>query len=742
MCLLISYVCAVIVIILSVIADNNEVVYHGQTFDCRCRDSNECVDYNGIHYTPGDVCPSGCETGWEGPGCQIGVNIAHTIGTATQWSPSSAIASSNNEAGNCIDGNTNPDPLQGSCCAVRNRQEGGKWEVSFDGRYLTDSITIYAANDKDDNLNDAEIKLYYSNNGRGTFAILLESGIYTAENIKRNINRITVSKQSTSFAFCELTVRGHRFKSCGRDNGHYYHGPGCLLNCNCRVQCSSVTGSCSSNHGCLTNYKRTSDGLCVPCTDGYWGEGCSEICNCRDTDEACDLSRGTCLSGCADGYADLDCSYRLPRFISSGIVEENIQQNHRILGKQLSLEFRTDHVRAEDADLTALSYYILYNSDGIWTNDTVRRFTHTDSDVQEIQYRLPDSWQHYTVCVGTFDELHGIPGEISPCIDVYTDCIDGTYGDTCQNRCTCRDAQEVCNKQNGHCRACDDGYLDDACTIETPSEQDMVVHYSGKKNSIQVNIQLQPDYAFGIDRVMVQCVSDGNSSSANVGFNGSYFVHNLLSDTMYNCSSTPYVTSASTGQMIYKGLPIHVEQVQTLHHQTSSLQKSENSTIAIVSSVVVVLVLALVVAVVIMFLWRRRRKQVGKSENVNELQRDRVSSTSTLYENRCFTNEDETEAYAEILYTNVIASHTISVFREHLQQLRNIKGGFKEEFDEIPNPEGLTDAGDDRVNAEKHRFNNIKAFDHSRVTLNIQDDIHGGYNILMICYKKTKKKLY
>ena len=732
MCLLISYVCAVTVIISSVIADNNAVVYHGQTFVCRCRNSSECVDYNGIHYRPGDVCRGGCETGWEGPGCQIGVNIAHTLGTATQWNPSTIIASANNEAGNCIDGNTNPDTSQGSCCAVRNRQRGGKWEVTFDGKYLADSITIYVVNDMDDNLNDAEIKLYYNNDRRVTLAISLEFGIYTAVNLKKNLNRITVSKQSSSFAFCELTVRGHRFKNCGWENGHYYHGPGCLLNCYCRRQCSSVTGSCSSSHGCLSNYKRISGGLCVPCTDGYWGEDCREECHCADIDEACHPSNGTCLSGCPDWYVDLDCNYRLPRFSSSGNVENDLQQNHRILGRQLSLEFQTDHVRKEDADLTALSYYILYISDGVWTNDTVSRFTHTDNDVQVIQYRLPDLLKNYTVCVGTFDELHGIPGEISPCIDVFTDCADGMYGDTCQTRCTCRDAQEVCNKRNGHCIACDDGYLDEACTIETPTEKDVVVHYSGKQNSIQVDIQLQPSYAFGIDRIMIVCVSDGSSVSASVGFNGSYSVYNLLPNTVYNCSSTPYITFESTND-IYKGLPIYVKQVQT-----ASLQNPGNSTVAIASSVAVVVVLIIVVAVVITFLWKIRRKHFSKSHNVQDLQgdnltvRNKTTTTSTLYENGCFPEEDEKEASVKVHYSNVITSHTISskVFSKRLQQLSNIKGGFEEEFNKIPNPEALTSAGDDKVNDEKHRFNNIKAFDHSRVKLSMRDNIQGKHKEL------------
>ena len=738
MCLLISYVCAVTVIILNVIADNNAVDYHGQTFDCRCSNSDECVDYNGIHYTPEDVCPSGCESGWEGPGCQIGANIAHTVGTAMQWSPwdyDNGILPPNNEASNCIDGITEPDTSQGSCCAVRRTEHNGRWEVTFDGKYLTDSITIYAADDMDSNLNGAEIKLYYNNDRRVIFTISLQSGIYTAMNLKKNINKIKVSKQTSSFAFCELTVRAYRYGECERQNGHYYHGPGCLLNCYCRRQCNRVTGSCSSRHGCLDNYKHTSDGLCVPCTDGYWGEGCSELCHCKDTDEACDISNGTCLSGCADWYVDLDCNYRLPRFTTSRDIEDDIQQDFQILGKLLSLEFQTDYVKKEDADLTALSYYILYNSDGIWTNDTTRRFTHTNSDVQEIQFVLPDLLQHYTVCVGTFDELHGIPGEISPCIDVYTDCADGTYGDTCQNRCTCRDALEVCNKRNGHCLSCDDGYLNKACTIETPSEQDMVVHYSGETNAIQVDIELQPGYGFDIDRVMIDCVSDGNSASANVGFNGSYSVNNLLSGTIYNCSCTPYITPDSTSDLydIYKGLPIHVKQVQTLNYQTSSSPKPGNPTVAIASSVAVVVVLIIVVAVVITFLWQRRRKQFSKGQNVQELQRDnstienKTTTTSTLYENGCFTKEDENEANVKVHYSNVITSHAISskVFSKRLQQLSSINGGFEEEFNEIPNPVELTNAGDNRVNAEKHRFNNIKAFDHSRVTLRMQDNIQG-----------------
>ena len=733
MCLIISYVCAVIVIILSVIADNNAAVYHGQTFDCRCSTSNECVDYNERHYTPGDVCPGGCETGWEDPGCQIGINIAHTLGMASQqtpWITGNGILPPNNEASNCIDGNTNPDTSQGSCCAVRNAQtDNGRWEVAFDGKYLTNSITIYAANDVNSSLNGAEIKLYYGNNRLAVFTISLESGLYTALNFKKNIDKITVSKQSTSFNFCELTARDYKYMNCGRENGHYYHGPGCLLNCYCREQCSRVTGSCSINPGCLANYKRTSDSLCVPCIDGYWGEDCREECNCRDTDEACDPSTGICLSGCPDWYVDLDCNYRLPRFISTGDNEDYVQQNYQILGKLLSLEFQTDYVRKEDADLTALSYYILYNNDGIWTNDTVRRFIHTDSDVQRIQYRLPDLLQHYTVCAGTFDELHGIPGGISHCINVYTDCNNGTYGDICQNRCTCRDAQEICNKRNGHCRACDDGYLNEACSIKTPTENDIVVHYNGKKNSIQVDIQLQPDYAFGIDRVIIDCVSDGNSTSANVGFNGSYSVNNLLSDTVYNCSSTPYITSDTTSD-IYIGLPIHVKQVQT----SSTVNSRTTNTVVIVSSLVVLLVVITVVVVVLIFLWRTRSKQLDKSRNVTELQRDNIpiknntNTTSTVYENKCFTNDN-----VEVHYSNVITPRTISskVFSKRLQQMSNIKDKLEEEFSDIPNPQALTNAGDDSVNAEKHRFNNIKAFDHSRVKLSIQDNIHGNYNILI-----------
>ncbi|GFO48522.1 hypothetical protein PoB_007502700 [Plakobranchus ocellatus] len=46
------------------------------------------------------------------------------------------------------------------------------------------------------------------------------------------------------------------------------------------------------------------------CQVGNFGRECERYCNCADRQEACSISTGSCLSGCAPGYTGEDCWIR------------------------------------------------------------------------------------------------------------------------------------------------------------------------------------------------------------------------------------------------------------------------------------------------------------------------------------------------------------------------------------------------------------------------------------------------
>ena len=370
-------------------------------------------------------------------------------------------------------------------------------------------------------------------------------------------------------------------------------GAGCLQNCYCQEQCDYLTGECQGT--CMAGYQHNSDNVCVSCDEGTWGVGCSEQCHCRDQD-VCDHVNGTCPNGCPDVYTGATCQ-------QLSLRESDITT--RSVGKVITVTI--------PYNIEEFGFIIGYE---IQTRD-VTEDTLLASNGTQFTHELPLFKQNYTICI--IPVLDGTRGESSQCQNVFTQCEDGDYGDQCQHRCTCKNKQEVCEKQYGICSECPEGYIED-CKTTLPTENDVHVVYTPGINEITIDVSLYSNIS-NYELIRTEGICHNSNGTHKVETSSqTAVISNLDSGTEYMCYVIPYIQTKQVKHQ-YTGNAIYNQTVMTM------VEESKSIVIIIVVSALCVVLMAVVVTVVVV-ITRRRREPKGVYDDVTSVNASNVTENA------------------------------------------------------------------------------------------------------------------
>ena len=659
----------------------SSVCYHGTCdVECYCLYDNDCIDFDGEYTDVFDVCRSGCRPGWEEIGCQFGNVAEGKAANQTDWS--SWNFNGDNSAGNCVDGSSIRQEEDNTCCGVA---ADSHWEVSLGDVYVVNQLKLHRSDNEPASVRRINIKLFRDDQ----LVELLNTGEHHPPQTRTLnldsevlINRIEVRKNSQGWhlRMCEVEAFGYQYKECVEYNSMYYYRPGCLQNCYCQEQCDYVTGECPGT--CIAGYQHDSDDVCVPCDQGTWGVDCSEQCHCRDQDD-CDHVNGTCPNGCPDVYTGATCQ-------QLSLRESDI--TIRSVGKVITVTI--------PYNIEEFGFIIQYASlsHGVSENELF------PFRGRQITYELPQFKQNYTICI--IPIMDGTRGESSQCQNVFTQCEDGDYGNQCQYRCTCKNRQEVCEKQYGICSECPEGYILD-CKTALPTENEVHVVYTPDINEITIDVSLYLNIS-NYELIRTEGICHNSNGNHKVETSSqTAVISNLDSETEYMCYVIPYIQTKQVKHQ-YTGNAIYNQTVMTMVGDSKSLF------ITIIVTILCVVLVAVLITVVVVFIIHRR--QLSKENNKS------ITSVDATYVNENAA-EDAVENYEYLSYLKE-DSKNISNYREilvenvgsHIECAKK-DGKLSTEYAELPTHDSPTEAGDEQANVPKNRFNNIKPFDHSRVVL-------------------------
>ena len=520
--------CMTFLLIISSLTVSSGICFHGNCgFTCHCADERLCRD---------DVtcdCDEGsAEVPWSGSGCQIG-NVA--FGKEAEITNPRTSFNGTNVAENCNDGSLVLEKFKDTCCGFKN-ETGSSWILKLGRTFVIKNVLVYGSTDRFYSIK--KLGIYRKSQGRNDVCGITETTNEHPKNISCS-NKLATEIQLNKTVMqlldmCEVVVIGYEYKECEALDGEYYYGPGCLSKCNCPEQCDFITGECST---CKTGYHQYNEGKCSECTPGRWGEQCNHKCNCKDEDEICDHLTGECkLSGCKPWYAHVGCDYRLAR-LRNAQIEVELSGTEVNINITASVEYRSKE---------NIVYQRRYRKDNNWTNSSTTSLIPTN-DTVSFNTRLPGGGKfNYTLCIVPYDTHVQMDGE-SACVSVFTDCQDYIYGDQCQYKYTCININEGCSKVDGKCKNCEDHVVRDACTITSPTYDDVILsHVSGKSHSIDVGIQVYHNYSemYSIIEMSIEATTDITFlKSVNITVNDDERSTRIIKDP-----ESPYQISATSLQ--------------------------------------------------------------------------------------------------------------------------------------------------------------------------------------------------
>ena len=275
------------------------VFYHGEHFPCHCL-NDICKNFTSAYYVGKDVCPNGCTSGWDGPGCQIGNVVEGKEATQTRYWKDASFNGTNLPA-NCNDGSRIVDESQNTCCAISATH---RWTVNLGGGYAIGNVTVYGSNAEPLSIRGLDILLHNVYSYVNTSMVEASDELLVNRSVTYDqplvVTQVSVKKRNREWYFrmCEVDAVGYQYRECMQYNNQYYYGPGCLLNCGCISQCNYISGVCAN---CRAGYRSNSAGQCDVCQQGSWGRNCQQKCACSyHGHHVCDHVTGecVCVSGC------------------------------------------------------------------------------------------------------------------------------------------------------------------------------------------------------------------------------------------------------------------------------------------------------------------------------------------------------------------------------------------------------------------------------------------------------------
>ena len=623
----------------------------------------------------------------------------------------------------CVDGNVSQGNRD-SCCSIEKIKY---FEVDLGDSCFVDNVTIYASIPDYTSIRSTVVTLYDNENnpticGTTTSDKRQNSSRTVICQTKTPTRKVRVKKQSSyPLYMCEVIVNG--YKECP-DVRPYFYGRECDIPCHCESKCDRVDGECDT---CSDFYERSPSHNCIECADHEWGSSCDQQCNCFDRSEVCNHVNGSCTSGCSKWFTGTGCNIEIPRLGDSVVptAETNLTQVNISFTHVDEFEYIKYRIRYKEVESST------------WNTKSVLHDQDLTLGITSIKFDLPEARTEYYICVVPYHNTQSIEGEESACVSVTTECKNGTYGLACQFICTCYQ-NHVCDKIDGTCGKCNGSFIDKACKISSPTESDIEIDYLGINNNIEVNITLDGNYIkmYTVSSIIIEVLANEKSvNSLNLTIEDSSFVSGLisnLSDNTYTLRAYVNIRSSDHLPIIYRSNYMQEEDLTFVCNKCSPVVENTNFNliaITIGSSLITVIC----VAIFIVLIKNEPFSRIFSSTNVDSYP-DKL--------NISYSRETEDQYVNQVNIKNnpdrskhVGDQHGINKIRRPLQ-LHELKDHIEddkvtnlfetEEFSKLFEIHYACKAGEHPSNSGKHRFNNIKAFDHSRVVLEKVENIEGS----------------
>ncbi|XP_067684440.1 multiple epidermal growth factor-like domains protein 10 isoform X2 [Haliotis asinina] len=433
------------------------------TFNCHCAEvEKECFTFP----TP---CSSGCQSGWDGPFCQLH-NVAYNRSASQSGvyvDTSDCVPDTQDVQSFCgahgaqlaVDGSDDTNYWHGSCSVTDTSNQSAWWRLDLGATYNISSLQIYQANHVP--LPPRYIEVFV--NGQECYNV-------TGSDISSTIIHVT----------CHQTLLGSTLT----------------------LRTSSIDTVPS-----LT--------LCevkiFQCSDFWFGNKCQYKCHCKDELEVCDKLSGACTSQCAEAWTGTGCqthnmalnktahqegtwsdasncsttstTYCGPRPASlavDGSTDQDFRHgscSHTALGRTITswdLSLGSLH------QIYRMKIYFpqkdIYSTVGlkVTVDGAVCYVSNTSlPTIADITCRQPLRGVFVSINLPPFPTSPGVTGGpidrvLVLCEVLIYECDEFWFGANCSQLCRCQNTSEVCDKMTGECprTGCSAGWMGTDCQTE------------------------------------------------------------------------------------------------------------------------------------------------------------------------------------------------------------------------------------------------------------------------------------